>query len=104
MVSHENQLNWRLKILRWFCPPDLLEEIEGDLIQRYERARAIHGEQIANWKLLLSSVRFFRPGILFRNSFSFSIIPIYMISNYIKIAFRNFQRQKGYTLLNVVGL
>jgi putative ABC transport system permease protein len=27
-----------------------------------------------------------------------------MIRNYIKIAFRNFTRQKSYTLLNVIGL
>jgi hypothetical protein len=26
-----------LRLLRWFCPDHLYEEIEGDLIQKFER-------------------------------------------------------------------
>ena len=29
---------------------------------------------------------------------------MYMLKNHIKIAFRNFERQKSYTLLNIIGL
>ena len=29
---------------------------------------------------------------------------MYMIKNYIKVAFRNFQRQAAFTALNVIGL
>jgi len=32
------------------------------------------------------------------------VIQFYMLRNYIKIAFRNFQKQRSYTLLNVIGL
>jgi putative ABC transport system permease protein len=31
------ELKYSLRFLRWFCPPQLLEEIEGDLIQKFEK-------------------------------------------------------------------
>lgn len=103
---------WPLRFLRWFCPPQLLEEIEGDLLQRYERdlAKAEVTQrdsklvQRATWRLFWNTLRFFRPAILLRNKLTPPIIRMYMLQNHIKIAFRNFARQKAYTLLNIVGL
>src|SRR5688572_14649549 len=93
-----------VRLLQWFCPDHLFEEIEGDLIQRFERDLKLHGENKANRNLRANAIKFFRPGIILRNKFSIDLIPLYMIQNYIKIAFRNFRRQKSYTLLNVIGL
>jgi putative ABC transport system permease protein len=102
-----------LHFLRLFCPPYLLEEIEGDLLQRYERdlshltaqsGKTAGAVRRARRRMLWNAIRFFRPGILFRNKYSFSITNYYMITNYIKIAFRNFRKQKVYTFLNVIGL
>jgi len=93
-----------LKFLRWFCPPPLLEEIEGDLVQRYARDAKKLGEKKAKRIFLWSVIRFFRPGIILRNRLSISIMPFHMITNYLKIAIRNFTRQKSYTALNIVGL
>ena len=102
--NHERIPKSPLRVLAWFCPDHLYEEIEGDLLQCYERDLKKFSVQKSKRRLLWNTIRFFRPGILLRNKFSISLIPLYMIINYIKIAFRNFQRQKGYTLLNVVGL
>ncbi|HZI23512.1 MAG TPA: ABC transporter permease, partial [Chryseolinea sp.] len=93
-----------LRVLRWFCPPHMYEEIEGDLIQKFHRDVKKLGVEAANRRLLWNTIRFFRPGILLRNKFSLHIIQYYMLRNYIKIAFRNFLKQKSYTLLNVIGL
>lgn len=93
-----------MRFLAWFCPDHLDEEIEGDLIQRFQEDARTLGERMAKRRLLWNSIRFLRPGIVLRNKFSVEIIQFYMIRNYIKIAFRNFQKQKSYTLLNVVGL
>ena len=86
----------------FFIPDHLREEIEGDLLQRFERDIHRHGIRIAKFKLTLSIVRFFRPGIILRNKVK-PRSPI-MIRNYVKIAFRNILKQKSYTFLNVAGL
>ena len=56
-----------LRILRWFCPPHLREEIEGDLIQKFYRDVEAMGELRARLMSMWNSVRFFRPEILLRN-------------------------------------
>jgi len=35
------------RLLRAFCPPHLLEEIEGDLLQKFEKDVKIFGENKA---------------------------------------------------------
>ena len=36
-MSNKLPTSFALRFLRSFCPPQLLEEIEGDLLQKYER-------------------------------------------------------------------
>lgn len=100
--------DWKRKLifksLQWFCPNHLYEEIEGDLIQKYNRDVRSLGEKLATRRLLWNTVMFFRPGILLRNKLSIQLLQWFMITSYIKIAFRNFRRQKSYTLLNIIGL
>jgi putative ABC transport system permease protein len=69
-VSKENlSYSFALKFLRWFCPDHLYEEIEGDLMQKFERDLKQVGEKGAK-RLLWNVVRFCRPGIVLRNKFS----------------------------------
>jgi len=95
---------WVFWVLKLFCPARLYEEIEGDLLQRYDRDTKSVGKQKATKRLIWNTIRFFRPGIVLRNTFSFPELRLYMIKNYIKVAFRNFQRQAAFTALNVIGL
>lgn len=95
---------WPLGFLAAICPVQLFEEIEGDLIEKFERDVAAFGESRARRRLVWNALRFIRPGILFRNRNSRKIIQTSMIRNYIKIAFRNFSKQKSYTFLNIFGL
>ncbi|HEY0741348.1 MAG TPA: ABC transporter permease [Chryseosolibacter sp.] len=95
---------WVLWVLQRTCPPHLLEEIEGDLLQRFKRDSSKFGTKKARWRFMVYGLSFLRPGILLRNKFSFQLISLSMIINYITIAFRNFNRQRAYTLLNIIGL
>jgi putative ABC transport system permease protein len=95
---------WIFRFLEWFCPPHLAEEIEGDLVERFARQVRTLGPAKARQKLIWSAVCFFRPGILLRNKFSFTLNSLYMLSNYFKISARIMFRNKAFSLINISGL
>ena len=92
------------RFLEWFCPAQLYEEIEGDLIQKFEKDVRLIGERKAKRRLIWNAVRFFRPGIIFRNKVTSPQPPINMLANYFKIAARIMVRNKGYSMINIFGL
>ncbi|MGE0590029.1 MAG: ABC transporter permease [Cyclobacteriaceae bacterium] len=96
--------HWSVRLLRLFCPPHLLEEIEGDLIQRYEKDVEAVGDGKANWRLAWNTVRYFRPEILLRNRFRSTPYSTAIIGSHMSIAFRNITRHKIYALVNIGGL
>jgi putative ABC transport system permease protein len=92
------------RVLKWFCPPHLYEEIEGDLIQKFNRDVKTFGEGKAKRRLMWNVIRFFRLGILLRNRFSFGLNKCYMLQSHFKIAFRHLARSKSFTVINLLGL
>ena len=92
-----------LRFLKWFCHPDLIEDVEGDLSELFALR---HEENRAKARLLffLDVLFLFRPGIIKNLAFNNGQTQISMLSNYLKIAIRNARRYKGYTTLNLVGL
>jgi putative ABC transport system permease protein len=95
---------WALRFLRAICPDHLLEEIEGDLVQRFERDAKRWGHKQAASRFIWNTVRFFRPGIILRNKFSISFANTIMISNYFTVATRNIRKRKLYSFINAFGL
>src|SRR6478609_6429877 len=93
-----------LRLLSWFCPQHLYEEIEGDLIQRFKKDATALGEPRARRRLIWNTIRFFRPGILLRNKLSVHTTQTAMISNYLKIAVRIMSRNKSYTFISLFSL
>ncbi|MBL7878055.1 MAG: ABC transporter permease, partial [Cyclobacteriaceae bacterium] len=92
-----------LRLLRSFCPAHLYEEIEGDLIQKFEKDVKAVGERKAQRRLLWNVIRFFRPGVILRNKFSPQSQPV-MILNYLKFSWRNMRRHSLFTFINITGL
>ncbi len=92
-----------LMIFRWFCHPDLVEDIEGDLSELY-KTRYENNKTKAKLHFALDVLLLFRPGII-KNFEPFKTkINYAMLSNYLKIARRNAMLYKGYTFLNLFGL
>ncbi|QHW00644.1 FtsX-like permease family protein [Spirosoma endbachense] len=108
---------WANRLLEWFCAPHLLEELEGDLQERFERNCRLFGVQSARRQYGWEVIGFFRPraGLPFflkrkptvhrvDTYSSYSLFSPVMIRNYMTIAWRNLARNKGYSFINIFGL
>lgn len=99
-----NSKSFCFRFLRWFCPEHLYEEIEGDLIQRFEQDTKKYGQRKAKQKLVWNVMRFFRPGIILRRKTSIEVNTLSMIFAHLKFATRYFLKDKFFSTLNVLGL
>lgn len=93
-----------LRLLRWFCHPDLLPYIEGDLIELFEERVRERGGKKARWLFAWDVVKLFRPGLIRPLGGHYQLNSYGMVRNHIKIAFRIFRREKFFTAINIVGL
>jgi len=92
-----------LRFLRWFCREDYIDEIEGDLIELFEK-RTEESPRKAKRQFTWDVIKSLR----LRNIRSFNR---YKNSNYIAmfkhsllIAFRNFKKYQAFSFINVFGL
>lgn len=94
------------KFLHWYCKPDMVEDIEGDIhedfIKRYHRS----GRAMARFYYALDVIRFFRPFAIKNPFVKQSQLP--MLQSFFTIAIRNLKRDVYgtllYFLLLVVGI
>src|SRR6267378_5176683 len=91
-------------MLAWFCPRSLYETIEGDLIEQFEMDVEEVGVKKAKKRFLWNAIRFFRPGILLRNRFSYRQIQTAMLTHFFKFLFRNMKKNAAYSFINITGL
>ncbi|CAD5281449.1 MULTISPECIES: ABC transporter permease [unclassified Imperialibacter] len=93
-----------LRFLRWFCPPNLYEGIEGDLLEQFEVDVETLGDIKARRRFKWNVLRFFRPGILMRNSFNRHLMNTGMFGNHLKVSYRQLTKNRAFTIVNVLGL
>lgn len=92
------------QFLRWFCHPDLLLEIEGDLQELFQRWVKEHGVRKARWLYVWNVITFFRPFVLKKERSTHTINSTDMLRNYAIIACRNLLKNKAFSLINILGL
>ncbi len=95
---------WANRFLRRFCHPDLLPEIEGDLYELHQRWIKEHGARRARWLYALNVITFLRPFALRRRNSTLYITTLAMLRNYFITAWRQVQKHKLHTTINVFGL
>lgn len=96
---------WADRLLEWFCAPHLLEEVQGDLHERFLKNVRLFGLQTARREYIKGVIGFIKPFALKRKTEATPSLYIQiMISNYFKIALRNILRYKGYSFINIFGL
>src|SRR5687767_5674101 len=91
-------------LLESFCDPQLIDEIQGDLLELYEKWAKRFGPRKAKWLYILHTVKFLRPFAIKRKTHLYSISSTAMIRSYFKIAWRNVERNKAFAAFNIFGL
>lgn len=104
--GNENSLpGFFLKLLRWYCNSEKLEEIEGDLEEIFQENIEIHGIKKARRLFGWNVIRCCKPYAWKRKiEFSTYYINIMMLFNYFKTARRNLVKYKTFSAINIFGL
>ncbi|MEQ9104124.1 MAG: ABC transporter permease [Rhodothermales bacterium] len=91
-----------IRLLRMLCRPEVLEDIEGDVLEIHADRLRRHGRLIATMGLWYDCLRFVRPYTI-RDSVHVPSGPI-MLKNYVSVSFRHARRYPGFSIINVAGL
>ncbi len=93
-----------IRFFRWFCRPEYVEDIEGDLLERFEKNLRQWHPRKARFRLLRDVLVLFRPGIIKPLFIVQKLNQTAMFRHNLIITFRNFRRQKATFLINLLGL
>lgn len=95
---------YALRFLRWFCREDYIDELEGDLLEVFQK-EVKKSPVRAKWNFAITVALYFRPAFIksFKPGNS-TLINLHMFQHYMTIALRSFQRSKSSFIINVVGL
>lgn len=86
-----------LRFFRWFCHPEYVEDIEGDLLERFEK-------RPSKWKFTLDVLKLIRPSLI-KPAIGGQKLNYYgMLKHNLLITFRGFLRHKTTFLINLLGL
>src|SRR5690606_28933432 len=84
LMRESDPPRFAIKFLHWFCPPELVEGIEGDLNEQYQSERMVLGDRKARRKFVWRTLCFFRLSILLRNRFKFHFNIRHYYDNFLK--------------------
>jgi putative ABC transport system permease protein len=96
---------WADRLLEWRLSDGMLEEVQGDLHERFHRGEKVWGEKEARKQYVRDVVGYLLPrrGIPFFNAYTKSN-SLLMFRNYLTIAIRNLWRNKAFSAINIFGL
>lgn len=94
---------WAQRFLRWYCRPELAEDLEGDLNEFFERNVEKHGKRRARLIYIIDVIKFFRAYTV-RKPRTQNVTQWNMLGSYIKTSSRNLQRNKLFSAINIIGL
>lgn len=89
------------RLLRWFLKPEIREEVEGDLGERFQqlaKEKSILRARLDFWYQVLNYIRPFAIGN------SWSPIDLGMQKSHLKVGWRNLFRHKWNSFINIGGL
>lgn len=94
---------WVVRLLDLMCREEHLEMLKGDLYELYVDRHQKKGKRYAQLFVWFDAIDLLRPFLLKKNSITHNN-TIAMFKNFLKIAYRNFMRQRVYSMINTSGL
>jgi ABC-type antimicrobial peptide transport system permease subunit len=96
---------WADRLLERFCAPEKLEEVLGDLHERYHRRAGRLGVAHARRQYARDVLSYLRPSVLKRKPADHPKSQFTdMLRNYITIAWRNLAKNRAFSATNMGGL
>ncbi len=95
---------WATKLLEWYCKPELLEDLQGDLNEYFDRHVKEKGVRKARFIYAIDVIKFFRLYTIRKPEFLKLLISWIMIGSYIKTSGRSIVRNKLFSAINIIGL
>lgn len=98
-----NPPKWADRFLQWYCRPELLEDLQGDLYEVFTHIVSIKGERRASWIYIWLVFRSIRPSAIKINVKVKNSIFMQSKIN-LKVAFRVLKKDRTNTIINLLGL
>jgi putative ABC transport system permease protein len=95
---------WAQRFLAWYCKSSLLEDLEGDLQEYFDRNLKSKGAARARLIYIIDVFKFFRSYTVRKPKFVDLLIQWIMLSSYIKTSGRNILRNRLFSFINIAGL
>jgi putative ABC transport system permease protein len=95
---------WAEKFLSWYCKPSLLEDLQGDLNEYFQRNLKAKGSTRAKLIYIIDVFKFLRLYTIRKPEFINVLINWIMLGSYIKTSGRSIMRNKLFSAINIVGL
>jgi putative ABC transport system permease protein len=95
---------WAERFLEWYCKPSLLEDLQGDLNEYFDRNVKLKGSRKAKFIYVLDVLKFMRLYTIRKPEFFNLLTQWMMIGSYVKTSGRTLVRNKLFSTINIVGL
>lgn len=95
---------WAEKFLQWYCKPELLEDLQGDLNEYFDRNIKSKGIKLAKAIYVIDVLKFLRLYTIQKPEFINLLINWIMLGSYVKTSGRSILRNKLFSTINIVGL
>lgn len=95
---------WAERFFEFYCDPEISEELQGDLLDRFYANIKKSGYKKARRNYILNVLRFLSFHTLKRRNKSNRAGIFFLIPNYFKTGFRSLLRQGSISALNLFGL
>lgn len=95
---------WANRLLEWYCRPEKLEDLQGDLHEYFDRNLADKGLTKARFNFIVDVFKFMRPYTIRKLEILNNLTTIVMLKNYFKTSIRSIARNKLFSAINIIGL
>lgn len=90
------------KLLSWFCADQFMEELQGDLEEKFYENLDEFGASYAQRHYRKEVLLLIRPSVI-KPKFFMNYINWALLTHAFKASFRNLKKQRAYSILNIIG-